>query len=213
MILCMVLKSDIDILHGIASRKGSGKILTFGIPHVFKALQLLYKNHFVSRSTFCHELNVGEGAVKTMILHLKTEGLADSARAGTFLTDRGKMLSKSLLAVIVGEAVVGRSKLCSGHGHAVLLRDSAHAIRTGLEQRDFAVMYGASVALTMIFDGGMFLFPGEAGDALSKDKKTLGALMSMEPRDGDVVIMASANDPFVAEIAVKNSALGTITSL
>ena len=44
------------------------------------------------------------------------------------------------------------------------------------------------------------------------DKKTLESLMSMNPQEKDVIIITSADDPFVAEVAVKNSALWTIAS-
>lgn len=174
---------------------------------------MLYRDRFVSRFTFCKELYVGEGAVKTLILHLKSAGLADSTRAGTFLTGRGRALSESILDAIVGEAVVGKTRMCNGrYGHAVMIRDFAHAIRTGVEQRDFAILYGARMVLTMIFDGGRFSFPGEAGDALDGDGKTRDILMGMSPEDGDVVIMTSADDPFVAEASAKNSALCTIAA-
>lgn len=195
------------------SRKGSSKILTFSVPHVFKALQLLYRDRFVSRSTFCKELHIGEGAVKTLILHLKAKRLVGTARAGTYLTDRGKKFSKSVLGTIKDETAIKKSKIFGGkYNHAVLIKNFAHAIKTGLEQRDFAILYGASVALTLTYNDGRFSFPREEKDALSEDRKTLEALMSMSPENNDVVIITSADDPFVAEVSVKNSALWTIAS-
>ena len=45
------------------------------------------------------------------------------------------------------------------------------------------------------------------------DKKTKKHLLeNLEPEDGDVVIVSSSDDPFVAEISAKNSALWTIAS-
>jgi len=200
-------------LQSIVSRKGSSKILTFGVPHVFKALQLLHRDRFVSRSTFCRELHIGEGAVKTLILHLKAKKLVGTARAGTYLTDRGKKFSKSILDTVKDESTIKKSRTVSGkYNHAVLINDFAHVVKTGLEQRDFAILYGASVALTLTYNDGRFSFPGEGRDALAGDKKTLEALMNMSPKDRDVVIITSADDPFVAEVSVKNSALWTIAS-
>ena len=131
----------------------------------------------------------------------------------TFLTERGKRLSKAVSGAVAGEAAIRESEIFSGgHSHAILIRDFAHAIRTGLEQRDFAILYGASAALTLIYGKGRFSFPGEEKDALVHDERTRDALMAMDPRSNDVVIITSANDPFVAEVSAKNSALQTIAA-
>ena len=205
------LKKQIAILQSIVSRKGSSKILTFSIPHVFKALQLLYKDRFVSRSTFCKQLHIGEGAVKTLILHMKAQKIVDSTRAGTYLTEKGKKFTKTIIEVIADECVIQESTIFNGKcNHSILIKNQAKIIKTGLEQRDFAILYGASIALTLIYHNGQFSFPGEQKNALINDKKTLADLMSMNPEENDVVIITSANDPFVAEVAVKNSALCTV---
>ncbi len=183
------------------------------MPHVFKALQLLDRDRFVSRATFCRELHIGEGAAKTLILHMKAGRMADSTRAGTFLTERGRKFTGVVLGTITGETAVKKSRIFSGrHNHAILIRNFARVIRTGLEQRDFAVRYGASAALTLIYGKGRFFFPGEEKDVLAGDKKTRKVLMGMCPQDNDVVIITSADDPFVAELSVKNAALCTVAA-
>src|SRR5207245_341440 len=137
----------IRILQKIVSRTGSSKVLSFAEPHVLKALQILLRERYVSRKSLCKHLQIGEGAVKTLILHLKREGLADSVRAGTFLTKKENK----------------------------------------------------------------FVFPGEETDCLKSDLRTRRVLFtSLRPHEGDVIILVSANDPFTAEIAAKNSALFTI---
>ena len=207
------LKKEIQTLQSIVSRKGSSKILTFSVPHVFKALQLLHKDRFVSRSTFCKQLHIGEGAVKTLILHLKSKKIVESTRSGTYLTEKGKKFSKTIIDVIPNETTVKKSKIFGGkYNHAVLIKNHAHVIKTGLEQRDFAILYGASIALTLIYQNGKFSFPGEAKDALLENKQTQDILMKMNPEENDVIIITSADDSFVAEVSVKNSALWTIAS-
>jgi len=68
------------------ARKGSSKLLTFSIPHVLKALQMLSRDQFVSRATFGKEIHLGEGAVKTLIAHLKEAKMIDTGKSGSFLT-------------------------------------------------------------------------------------------------------------------------------
>lgn len=198
------------------SSRGSGRSLTFGIPHVFMALQMLHRDRFVSRASLCRRLGLGEGAVRTLILHMKGGGLADAVRAGTYLTEDGKRLAGVMTDVIPeGAAVGGAAGMLGGrHGHAVLVKNSAHVIHTGIEQRDYAVLYGAPVALTLVYQNGRFSFPGEESDALAGDGGAMrDALEGMRPEENDVVIVTAADDPRVAEVAAKNSALMTVAIL
>ena len=196
------------------SQKGSGKVLTFSMPHVLKAFQMLDREKFVSRAAFCGELRLGEGAVKTLVSRLKGAGVAGSVRSGTFLTEKGRRFSGQLGRIIKNECRVQRSELFPGrYNHAVVLSGHGWAVRTGLEQRDFAIMYGATGCATMLYKNRQFVFPGDEGDCFKKDRRTQGVLQEgLAPEDGDVVIVASADDPFVAEISAKNSVLCTLAA-
>lgn len=206
------LKKQIRVLQGIVSRKGSGKVLTFGMPHVLKAFQLLMHEGFVSRAAFCEELQMGEGAVKTLISHLKEAGMADSARSGTRLTGKGRKFFEQFDRIIKNECRVQKSELFPGrYNHAVVLSNHERAIKTGVEQRDFAIMYGAAGCATMLYKNRRFIFPGEESDCFEKDRVTRRFLLeSLAPEENDAIIVSSADDPFVAEISAKNSVLCTL---
>jgi hypothetical protein len=201
-------------LQNIVSRKGSSKILTFSIPHVFKALQLLSKDQFVSRATFGREIHLGEGAVKTLISHLKEAEIIESTKSGSFLTDKGIKLSRQIQKTITNECKIKKCKLIpEKNNHAVILKDYSFAIKTGLEQRDYAIMYGSSGCITILFKENNFVFPGENKDCFGNDKKTKKDIIdNLEPKEGDVIIISSSDDPFVAEISAKNSALWTLAT-
>ena len=201
-------------MQNIVSRKGSSKILTFSIPHVFKALQLLYSDKFVSREKFCKELHLGEGAIKTMILHLKEANIADTTRSGTFLTKKGRKFTENLIKIIKNECCVNKCKITSSKfNHAILLKNYAFAIKTGLEQRDFAILYGSSGCITLIYQNERFVFPKEEQDCLKEDMATKEKLMNdLCPQEGDVIIISSSDDPFVSEVSAKNSALWTLAT-
>lgn len=208
------MRQHVQALQNIVSRKGSSKVLTFSVPHVFKALQLLHKDRYVSRAGFCTQLHMGEGAVKTMISHLKQESVADSTKSGTFLTNKGKNFIKNLLEVVSAECELKKCQIAQGKfNHAVILKKYAFATKTGMEQRDYAILYGAIGATTLLYRDERFVFPHENIDCLLDDPKTREALLkNLEPQNGDMIIIASANDPFVAEIAAKNSALWTLAT-
>ena len=94
-----------------------------------------------------------------------------------------------------------------GAGHAVLVRGRAGAVGSGVEQRDMAIVYGASAAVTLVYRDGEFSFPGERR-SMSGQPGALAALKS-RASEGDVLIMASADTPLAAEMSAKNAALHT----
>ncbi|MFY9301014.1 MAG: DUF4443 domain-containing protein [Candidatus Nitrosotenuis sp.] len=210
----MSTRKQIQILQNIVSRKGSAKVLTFSVPHVFKALQMLHKDQFVSRASFCKSLHMGEGAVKTMISHLREESMVDSTKSGTFLTSKGSNFIKNLTAVISAESEIKKCQIAQGKfNYAMILKKYATATKSGVEQRDYAILYGATGATTLVCREGRFVFPNENIDCLADDETTRRTLLTkLQPENGDLIIIASAMEPFVAEIAAKNSALWTLAT-
>ena len=206
------LRDLIKTLQRVVSRRGSSKVLSFSAPHVFKALQLLYKDNYVSRTTFCKEIHTGEGAVKTLILHLKEEGLADSLRSGTFLTKKGQKFTGELLKIVSAECDIPKCSIAQGKkNHAILLRNLAGEIKTGIEQRDASILYGATGAITILYHKNKFVFPKEEHDCLQQEKKIRKILLeNLKPNNDDVIIIATATEPFVAELSAKSSALFTL---
>ena len=208
------MRKNIQTLQNIVSRKGSSKILTFSIPHVFKALQMLTDQKYVSRASFGKEIHLGEGAVKTLILHLKEEKMADSTRSGTFLTQKGIKFAKQIQNIIAKECNIKNSKTLPGKfNHAVLIKEHSNQIKTGLEQRDYAIMYGATGCTTLLFKKGRFIFPHDQKECFADDKKSKKILLEkLLPQENDVVIISSSDEAFVAEISAKNSALWTLAT-
>lgn len=208
------MRQQIKLLQNIVSRKGSSKVLTFSTPHVFKAFQLLYLEKFVSRSKFCKELHLGEGAIKTLILHLKDAKMVDTTRSGTYLTTKGKKFSENLNKIIKNECKLSKSKIIQGkHNHAIILKNYSNAIKAGLEQRDYAILYGSSGCITLLYKNNRFVFPGEDRECLEDDPNTRKKLSDdLCPEEGDVIIISSSDDSFVAEISAKNSALWTLAT-
>lgn len=208
------MHEQVKTLQNIVTRKRSGKVLTFSAPHVFKALQILSKQTYVSRATFCDELHLGEGSVKTLISHLKNSGLVKSIRAGTFLTPKGKKFVKKFQSVIPAKCFIKSCYIARGkYNYAMLLRNYGNVIGNGMDQRDYAILYGAIGATTLIFKNNEFVFSKEDIDCLSNDPDTKTTLIEkLSPVNNDVIIIASSNDQFVAEISAINSALWTFAT-
>lgn len=211
----MLLQKQIKTLHSIVTRKGSSKVLTFSSPHVFKAFRILSNQKYVSRQTLCKELHIGEGAVRTLVLHLKEAGLADSVRAGTFLTPKGIRFARKLFDAIPVQCSIPRCNIARERfNHAIILKDYASRIGNGMQQRDYAILYGAKGATTLAYENQKFVFPGESKNCLADDPKTSTTLVNnLKPEENDVVIIASSDkDPFIAEVSAINSVLWTLAS-
>lgn len=208
------MKAQIKTLQNIVSRRGSSKVLTFSIPQVFLALELLYENKYVSRSTLCKELHLGEGAVKTLLSHLREAEIIDSIRSGSFLTSKGRSLAKKFFEVVPSQCVVDTCNVARGKfNHAVILKNYSSHIGNGMQQRDFAILYGANGATTMLFKQNRFYFPKENTICFKNDRNIESKLVfTMAPSDNDVVIIASADDPHVAKVSAINSALWTLAT-
>lgn len=202
------------MLQSIVTRRGSSRILTFSTPHVFLALRILSRQKYTSRQSLVNELHIGEGAVRTLILHMKQSGLVDSVRAGTFLTQKGIRFARKLFDVIPAQCKIKQCNVArERYNHAILVKDYAIMIGNGMDQRDYAILYGAKGATTLAFENNRFVFPGEAKDCLKGDPQTRQTLLeNLKPEENDLVIIASSDESFVAEISAINSVLWTIAS-
>ena len=158
------------------------------------------------------EIHLGEGAEKTLILHLKEAEMIDTAKSGTYLTEKGLKFIKQIQKVLPKECIIKKSNVVQGKfNHAILLKKYSGSIKTGLEQRDYAILYGSSGCITILFKNNRFVFPGDDKDCFENDPLTKKILLEeLSPQEEDVIIISSSDDPFVAEISAKNSALWTL---
>ncbi|MEM3065411.1 MAG: DUF4443 domain-containing protein [Candidatus Nitrosotenuis sp.] len=204
----------IKALSKTADRYSPSRMLSFNIAHVFKTMQLIDEQTRVSRETFVKELGLGEGSVKTLVKHLKMHGLVITSKGGTRLTEKGKTLFSKLDAAIPHESPIPKCSVGLGKfNHSILLKGVGSGINSGIEQRDFAKMMGATGATTLLYEDGRFLMPGQTQDSLKNERHVRKLITeSLMPQNNDVIIIASAEDKRTAELAAKYAALMTIAN-
>ena len=160
----------VKALAQIASRYAPSRMLSFELVHIFKVFQLLNKNKHVSRALLCQELLLGEGSVRTLIKHLKMQDLIHSTNHGTILTEKGKILSATLVQSIPAETDMPQCSIALGKfNYAVLLKQASFAIKSGIEQRDAAIKVGALGATTLLYKDYKFIMPGIFSSLTEKD--------------------------------------------
>ena len=152
----------VKALAKIASRYAPSRSLSFNLVHLFKALQLMEEKGHVSRALFCKELSLGEGVVRTLLKHLKMQGLIESTKNGTTMTEKGITILSGLLSCISGEMSIPRSSIALGKfNYVVLLKQFGFAVKSGIEQKDAAIKTGATEATSLLFKHNRFVIPGQ----------------------------------------------------
>jgi len=132
-----------------------------------------------------------------------------TSNAGTILSEEGERIISQILQHIPKETIIPKSFLTVGKfNYAVLVKNIANSIRSGIEQRDIAIKSGAMGATTLIFKDGKFLVPKTNFNALAEESKIQKVLVrNLRPNDNDVIIIGSDNtNKQNAEIAAKNAA-------
>ena len=80
----------VKTLQELSSRYDSlTRIYSYDMAHIFKTLQWMHDRGHISRELLCKELNLGEGSIKTLVKHLKMQGLILTSNSGTKLSDKG----------------------------------------------------------------------------------------------------------------------------
>jgi predicted transcriptional regulator len=188
-----------QILEQIAKAKTPGPSATFSVYHLLRALELIAKNP-IGRAQLAAKLKVGEGAVRTIISRLRNARLVTTSKAGCALTEKGLDLWKDYQSLLV-KVEIGKNELTVANcSSAVLIKNCARKLKSGMEQRDAAVIAGARSATTIISRNGHLAIPS-VSDNIARDfpRAAEQILSLLKPREEDAVVVASADSMEKAE--------------
>lgn len=207
-----MMSKSLRTLEEAATKLAPGRAPYFVEAHLVKALMTVEAEGPVGRTKLSKTLGLGEGTVRTLIKHLENKGLVKTSRIGIALTNSGKKLVFNLKSRISKEIEVPRSSLTVGPLNvAILLKNAAHSVKGGVEQRDAAIRIGALGATTLIYSRGKLNMPLVEEDVFRDAPAVREALiLKFRPREGDVVIIGSANDRPTAELGALAATLETL---
>ena len=202
------------MIEKVASRIAPGRAPSFNEAQVVKALEIIGAYGTVGRIRLSKELGLSEGATRTLLKHLKKEGLIEGSRRGIALSEYGKKLLSDLRSRISEGIEVPPSLLTVGPFNiAVLVRDAAHRVKRGVEQRDTAIKAGALGATTLIFSRNKLTMPSSEEDVFKGIPSIHDMLVSkLGPKENDVIIVGSGENKKNAEIGAKMAALKLLKS-
>ena len=199
----------LEVIERVTRKIAPGPAPSFNEAHVVKALEIIGECGSVGRIKLSKELVLGEGATRTLLKHLKSEGMTRSSRSGISFSEQGKMLFSVLQSRLSEGVEVPSSTITIGAFNiAVLVRDSAKAVGSGMEQRDVAIKSGASGATTLVFSGNKLSMP-KCVDDVSEDAPVLHdeLVTKLKPNQNDVIIVGSGETRQQAEMGAKMAAL------
>jgi predicted transcriptional regulator len=189
-----------QILEKITGEKAPGPSPTFSVFHMLRAIELI-ANKAIGRSKLAEELGVGEGATRTMINRLKDAGLITTSKLGCSLTSKGLKLWNEYRTVFRRKVGIGKSELTlADYNVAILVKNRGHKVKSGMEQRDAAIMVGAKGATTIMFKGERLVIPS-VSDNMAKDFPKVANQMVrlLQPEENDVIVVGGADSLAKAE--------------
>jgi predicted transcriptional regulator len=199
----------LEFIERVTRKIAPGPAPSFNEAHVVKALEIISKCGIVGRIRLSKELGLGEGTTRTLLKHLKNEGMTQSSRSGISFSEEGKRLFSDLRSKLSEGVDVPRSPLTVGSFNiAILVRDSAQAVGSGMEQRDIAIKSGASGATTLVFSGNKLSMPTREQNVSESSPMLHDELVTkLNPNQNDVIIVGSGENRELAEIGAKMAAI------
>ena len=195
----------ISTLNKIAEKTAPGKQPTFIAAHILKAVEFIEAGLGVGRQQLAKELGLGEGTTRTIVKRFRDEGLIEVTRGGMTLTARSNTMLNDIRKRVTSTKLSQAGITVGAYDYAVLVKGVTSQVKSGIEQRDSALMAGAKGATTLVYRGNQFHVPGV--DVAPSILLVRELICRLKPEEGDVVIIGTANSILKAELGAKSAAL------
>jgi predicted transcriptional regulator len=184
----------------ISGKKAPGPSTTFTIFHIFYALELMAQKP-LGRNKLAELLNVGDGAVRTIISRLRDADLIETSKAGCNLTQKGKDIWRQFDSIFPKQVDLSKSELSNlEFNHAFLVKNAAEKVESGIDQRDAAIIAGARKAFVIVYKKGHLSIESVSNNVEKQYPKVAKQILElMKPQENDVVIVASAETALKAK--------------
>ena len=180
----------------LTERVAPGRFPNYTQAHLLYALILLEENR-IGRQNLASELRLGEGVIRTILGRLNDAGLIDTGSRGVQLSEEGIHFLDNVKSVLVWGEFPESDLTVDTVNYLVLLRGASDKIHFGVEQRDQALLHGASGATTLVYNDGVWSMPG-IDDLV--DNVVSVYLDGLNPDSGDVAIIGTSGDSFTAAL-------------
>ena len=194
---------QVRLLDQLVSKTAPGRSPDFTKAHLLYALILL-SDQRIGRKQLAEELRLGEGTIRTILGRLQDEELIEISRPGVKLSSHGETYLKAIESVIKWKPLPGTEITVDKVNWVVLVRGVSEKVRLGVEQRDQALIHGATGATTLVYHGGVWVIPGIDEEV---EDKILEGLSDFNPVENDVAIIGSSSDGFTSALGALAAAI------
>lgn len=183
------------ILEELLKERAPGPSPSFSVFHVMKALELTAKEGPIGRGKLSRELGIGEGATRTLLNRLIDAGLIATSKLGCFLTKKGETIWNDFQSIFPQKVKLEKSELTlTNYNIAVLIKGYGDKVKTGIEQRDAAILAGAKGATTLILKNQTLIQPGISENVARDFPEIFNQITKqLELEENDVVVIGSAD--------------------
>jgi hypothetical protein len=169
-----------------------GPLHRFADYHVYRTLLLLSDGKRRGRKQISESVKVGEGSMRTILEHLREKRMIDVKQTGVKISSRGLDYLKQLPIRL--ERLEPSDISIAERNVAVLVHGMANRIVQGIEQRDSAIKAGADGATTVIMIGNVLVVPPDYCLDVEKPMISFVLRSSLDPSEGDAIIIGTATD-------------------
>ena len=155
----------------------------------------------LGRNKLAEKLQVGDGAVRTIISRLREASLIETSKVGCNLTKKGWEVWRQFEEIFPKRVDLPKNELsASEFNHAFLVRNRGEKVRSGIDQRDAAIIAGARRAMVIVYKNGHLCIESVC-DYIEKEypKAASQILRELAPQENDVIILAEADTALKAK--------------
>jgi hypothetical protein len=200
----------LSILREIAGKVAPGRPPAYTEAHALMGIEVIGSGLGIGRQQLSRALGLGEGTIRTLVGRMKALDLVATSRGGMHLTGDGEAVLETMGDLFWGCGLPALAITVGPVNYAVLIRGVSSKIKGGIEQRDAAIIAGASGATTLVLDDQGLRMPGME-EPIAESVRSL-IMEELGPSQGDAIIIGSSDDPILAEMAAKTAALKLLES-
>ncbi|MFB0567432.1 MAG: DUF4443 domain-containing protein [Candidatus Bathyarchaeia archaeon] len=183
------------LLESLLEEKAPGPYLSFSIFHLIKALEMIANEGPIGRGKLAEELKTGEGAIRTLVERLRNAGLITVSKQGCLLTEKGEKIWSKMQLFFPQKIKLKPNELAlAACNVAIRVRGCGDKVRSGLEQRDAALLAGAKGAITLFFRKKKLVLPAISEDVAKDFPVTFTQIAKqLLLEENDVIVIGSAD--------------------
>ncbi len=203
--------SQLDSLKKIVASIRGGPVPHFEVVHAIMAIRIIGDSPGIGRKELSRRLGLGEGSVRTLLGKLRSNDLIIITKEGCKLSTNGLEIFNWLNEKISPIYEIDLKEIWPHQfSVGIVVKNGEHLVKRGIEQRDVAIKFGASGAMTLIFKSGKLLMPEITNLSEEFPEFASKVIDNFFLKDGDVLIIVGANNFYDACYGALAAALLTL---